>query len=324
MFCPNCKAEYRDGVRRCSDCNVDLGAGVPEEGSKQAFEVLWRGQDPILHDHLCEQLDTADIEYADPPLEVFLRQHADSPNFSFNPRLGLVVSVRTRDLARARAILETLLDRESVDGSLPRAGGRSDTTIRVDESPLPLQWNPLTATVEVWTGHNHNRVHFLAKSLQEVGLPSRTLDGGQTILRLLVRPENEATARELIRQVLEAATPDTSVPQEKGVWYDEPVRSYLFAWLPATLYLGILLLLSNFDASLGETFSRHSRFDPLFSLVGLIIIVGALWMLYQAARYEVRPLRFLVLAFVPLSFLWYYYERYSRRQGDHRRPLAMR
>lgn len=31
MFCPNCKAEYRDGFTKCSDCNVELVYELPEE-----------------------------------------------------------------------------------------------------------------------------------------------------------------------------------------------------------------------------------------------------------------------------------------------------
>lgn len=31
MFCPNCKAEYREGIRECSDCQVPLvGKLAPE------------------------------------------------------------------------------------------------------------------------------------------------------------------------------------------------------------------------------------------------------------------------------------------------------
>lgn len=30
-YCPICEAEYRDGVQRCSDCDVDLVAALPEQ-----------------------------------------------------------------------------------------------------------------------------------------------------------------------------------------------------------------------------------------------------------------------------------------------------
>jgi hypothetical protein len=31
MFCPKCKAEYREGFSRCADCNVDLVPELPIE-----------------------------------------------------------------------------------------------------------------------------------------------------------------------------------------------------------------------------------------------------------------------------------------------------
>ncbi|MCX5801305.1 MAG: DUF2007 domain-containing protein [Candidatus Eisenbacteria bacterium] len=31
MFCPECRAEYREGFLRCTDCDVDLVAELPPE-----------------------------------------------------------------------------------------------------------------------------------------------------------------------------------------------------------------------------------------------------------------------------------------------------
>ena len=35
MFCPQCHAEYRAGVTRCSDCGVDLVADEPASGPRR-------------------------------------------------------------------------------------------------------------------------------------------------------------------------------------------------------------------------------------------------------------------------------------------------
>jgi hypothetical protein len=50
-------------------------------------------------------------------------------------------------------------------------------------------------------------------------------------------------------------------------------------------------------------------------LVSLAVVVfaaspiGAFWMLYVAIRYETHPLPMVPMAFIPFSFLWYYFER---------------
>jgi hypothetical protein len=37
--------------------------------------------------------------------------------------------------------------------------------------------------------------------------------------------------------------------------------------------------------------------------------LGGFWMIYRAIRDEKRPIPYVLLAFVPLAFLWYYVER---------------
>jgi hypothetical protein len=37
--------------------------------------------------------------------------------------------------------------------------------------------------------------------------------------------------------------------------------------------------------------------------------VGAFWMMYMSIRYDKNPLPMILLAFIPFTFLWYYFER---------------
>lgn len=192
-------------------------------------------------------------------------------------------------------------------------------------SELPLHWDPLTATVEVWSGQSLDGLQFIANSLREVGIPSRSLTDDQQNLRLMVRPEDETNAREVVRQILEAAAPERSIGgSEEEVWDDPPVRSWLFAWLPAAISFAFVLYVYAVDAPPGEVFARQSTWDPLFSFVSMINDLAFLWILYQAARYEIRPLRFVLVGFLPFSFIWYYFERYSRRVGRQRLPIVVR
>lgn len=49
----------------------------------------------------------------------------------------------------------------------------------------------------------------------------------------------------------------------------------------------------------------------LFAVVALFVIppLGAFWMMYMSIRYEKSPLPMVLLAFIPFTFLWYYFER---------------
>src|SRR5712664_4725226 len=78
MFCPQCKAEYRPGFTRYSDCDVDLvyepppaarglGAtgedGLHTEDSDDPFCSFWQGDDPRIHAELCELLNEEGIPH---------------------------------------------------------------------------------------------------------------------------------------------------------------------------------------------------------------------------------------------------------------------
>jgi hypothetical protein len=57
----------------------------------------------------------------------------------------------------------------------------------------------------------------------------------------------------------------------------------------------------------------------LFAFVALFAIppLGAFWMMYVSIRHEKSPLPMVLLAFVPFTFVWYYFERV--RAGKLRR-----
>jgi len=75
MYCPQCKAEYRQGFTRCADCDVDLvhepqasASGPGETGGhgenpEDPFCSFWRGDDPRIHAELCELLNEESIPH---------------------------------------------------------------------------------------------------------------------------------------------------------------------------------------------------------------------------------------------------------------------
>lgn len=73
MFCPECKAEYRPGFTRCSDCDVNLVAELPPADNSakneptdsrlSAMKRVWSGKDEDRCVSLCERLRQAGIPF---------------------------------------------------------------------------------------------------------------------------------------------------------------------------------------------------------------------------------------------------------------------
>jgi hypothetical protein len=62
MFCPLCKAEYRQGFTACSDCHVAL-VDTEQEALNTKVERLWAGDNAQVSDALLNSLADAEIPY---------------------------------------------------------------------------------------------------------------------------------------------------------------------------------------------------------------------------------------------------------------------
>lgn len=61
--------------------------------------------------------------------------------------------------------------------------------------------------------------------------------------------------------------------------------------------------------------AKGGVFLGLTLLVYTISPFGAFWMMYQAIRYERYPGKYVLLAFVPFLFIWYWQGRFRMRQS---------
>jgi hypothetical protein len=112
MFCPVCKAEYREGFTRCSDCEVEL---VPTLESSETSEeeegpvLVWRGDDLLAFSRVVAILRAEKIKYF---------QIADHEQLAFQaatPRPGYEIFVRKRDLLRAETIVQEAFKTEPAE-----------------------------------------------------------------------------------------------------------------------------------------------------------------------------------------------------------------
>jgi hypothetical protein len=212
MFCPSCKCEYLAGVTQCSDCDVPLvdaleapTATPPGDGG---IVSIWYGDDPRAFAQVKEALDKAGIRFMGPvPTGYFIFP-------SMRPKMEVAVSVADRERAEKVMLeLESLGEdpdeltpeqRESL--AIPDSDSVDHAEAASTETDAPENWDDQEPVHEVWKGDEEDFANTLIACFRENGIASRKLTEGKR-WRLVVRPENEARAKEIVREVVEASPP---------------------------------------------------------------------------------------------------------------------
>jgi hypothetical protein len=217
MFCPDCKAEYRPGFTRCSDCGLDLVEHLEQTNIRSnnpelsdTPELLWTGTDAATRDRIVDALETAQIPYHELGDKV-----GSLPGWS---RQVYAVFTHARDHRAASAALEAAArHRETAPEDSEEAPRHSnaplqDSAANEDEDDLsdvppdyvPEDFDPDEATAEVWSGQDTTTRDNLITCLRGIGIGSATSDSaGQ--LRIRVTPSSQKRAQEMIRQIADAS-----------------------------------------------------------------------------------------------------------------------
>jgi hypothetical protein len=163
--------------------------------------LLWAGEDPALHSALLEQLESAAIPFVDKSLgDDEVAPTADTLPIDWKPRFGFEVAVFSPHLPAAQQILEKLLGEEPEDLELPEQDGAPGA-----ELPL-VSITETHPAAEVWAGTDDKIAQFLTAALQENEIPIHLENPGEQT-RIFVSTANEARAREIVREIVDAAPP---------------------------------------------------------------------------------------------------------------------
>jgi hypothetical protein len=212
MICPNCKCEYIRGVTQCADCGVALVDALEPPKASLSDDVrivaLWRGNDPAECQKIKEALESADIPFTEPDTK---------GSFSFiatEQRMEIWIS--EADLERGRKILLDLdgradpreLSPEELEAlALPESEGQDSTDQESRLENSSEDWYEDDPAAEVWSGESEEFADNLIACLREIGIASRKISE-DTRWRLVVRPEQESRAKEIVREVVEASPPE--------------------------------------------------------------------------------------------------------------------
>ena len=259
MYCPQCKAEYRQGFTRCADCDVELvhelptgaqGWGATGESSSHAedaedpFCSFWRGDDPRIHAELCELLNEEGIPHRTLRREDHL--------FNLNTKSGFEIGIPFSQFEKAETAVKDAYGTEEgnedparllpfsenytwshervfpwkplAKGYVTRLLSGSEATEKEDVPDVkeqhadlesekirrgwdPSGWSPEEATQQVWSGVESYSGEIIEMALRENQIHAR-FDKAEGKNAIFVLPEDEARAREIVREVVEGAPPE--------------------------------------------------------------------------------------------------------------------
>ncbi len=221
MFCPQCKAEYRQGFTRCADCDVDLVYALPQDSEQRAADerggelaggdrdrrIIWKGNDESECVALCRLLMKAAMPYkvAQVPVEA---------KFKMRVKWRYEIGVPYADSQLAKDLLgiegefaDACYDlddedetEEANDGDELRADDTPPDAVVKSDSYLK-HWYPEDATVEIWS-QDDDISSGVAMALKENLIHCR-VDHRDGVCKTFVMPEDEARAREIVREIVE-------------------------------------------------------------------------------------------------------------------------
>jgi hypothetical protein len=212
MFCPSCKCEYIAGVTQCSDCGVplvdSLSSGTAAPLKHSGVVAVWSGNDPAECIAVKDALTKAEIPFVDQSSNAYFIFRSMRPKTE--------ICVPFIDEQRARKILlgfrgsvdlDELTPEEIASLELPESNSDSQDEEVAIQSELSEDWDDEEPVSEIWKGDEEHFANTLIACLRENGIASHKIAEGSR-WRLVVRPDEEARAKEIVREVVEARPPE--------------------------------------------------------------------------------------------------------------------
>ena len=208
MFCPSCKCEYLASVTQCSDCDVPLVDSLSSETAMplkhSGVVAVWAGNDPAECIAVKEALTKAEIPFVDQSSNAYFIFR------SMRPKTEICVPFIEEERARKILLgfqgsldLDELTPEEVASLELPESKGDSQDEEVTIQSGVAEDWDDEEPVSEIWKGDEEHFANTLIACLRENGIPSHKITEDSR-WRLVVRPGQEARAKEIVREVVEA------------------------------------------------------------------------------------------------------------------------
>ena len=173
-------------------------------GDPEAPERIWSGYNRNLRDQIAAALDAADISYTDEAREVSwlpaLEQRAPYEIWILRADHDSAVKILSEAFPEGAQASD---DAEVED----LADSGDETAGETPSNDLPPEIQPEDATREIWSGDDEHTAQFLSDCLRGIGIACIvSADDGKA--RVLVLPETETRAREIVHEVVDGAPPE--------------------------------------------------------------------------------------------------------------------
>jgi hypothetical protein len=226
MFCPQCRVEYRPGFTHCTDCDVDLVHELPHEEHERSgrqtetppqvetfegeeFRPLVEYASSLTCASRCLTLQHAGIPYR-------VKELPRALGFQLEPRAEFQVSVLSSQFERAKDLLGIQIahgeeadfpDEAEIQAAMELSVPDDVAVEEIRSDWDPSNWYPEDAIVEVWGGDAKKHGETIELSLRENRIHFR-FDKRRDSLKIFVMPEDEARAREIVKEVVEGMPPN--------------------------------------------------------------------------------------------------------------------
>lgn len=216
-------------------------SGQNPEPTEDPLCAFWSGDDPRIHAELCQLLEEHGIPHKTIrrqdhlfnlnskslfqigiPFSCFEKAEAAvkeaygteedetnnllHPTIENSPSFEALVNLPLREKLRERPREERPDLMESLTWGRPQRREEPEEA-RASGSWNPENWYPQDATVEIWSGNLPELGEMIVASLRENQLHAR-LDCTEGNCSLFVLPDDESRAREIVREIIDAAPPE--------------------------------------------------------------------------------------------------------------------
>jgi hypothetical protein len=201
-ICPLCFAEFTTSSPNCPNCGVPLRLPQPDRAVEDSARLLCNIGHPKFIVDLRKALEAAGIPYNN----ANLTSGGIIPGVYYTPNYTVVVL--GQDFERATQVMSQVLQHWEFEPSAGFTIARDPFLDYGLELAAKKGWDPEDISALVWSGENIGLVGGIGLALQEHEIPYRTETQPLGTAKIFSHPEDEARARELVREVVEGLPPE--------------------------------------------------------------------------------------------------------------------